>query len=60
FRDALVADTPSPITYAGPKPQEILDEDMIYEVFPLDVKSRKVWIAQFSDFFQTKGIPESE
>ncbi|MGD2296007.1 MAG: pitrilysin family protein, partial [Candidatus Aminicenantes bacterium] len=48
FRDALVADTPSPITYAGPKPQEILDEDMIYEVFPLDVKSRKVRIAQVS------------
>jgi zinc protease len=60
LRDALVADTPSPIKYAGPKPQEILDEDMIYEVFPLRVKSDKVRIAPASEFFRTKGIPQPE
>ncbi len=60
FRDALVADTPSPITYAGPKPQEILDEDMIYEVFPLNVKSKNIRVVLATKFFQNTGIPELE
>lgn len=60
LRDVLVADTPSPITYAGPKPQEILDEDMIYEVFPLKVKSKNIRIVPASKFFKKTGIPDSE
>ena len=60
FRDALVADTPSPITYAGPKPQDILNEDMIYEVFPLKVKSENIRIVPATKFFQKTGVPESE
>ncbi len=60
LRDLLVADTPSPITYAGPKPQEILDEDMIYEVFPLKVKSKNIRIVPASQFFKKTGIPDSE
>jgi len=60
FRDALVADTPSPITYAGPKSQEILDEDMIYEVFPLNIKSKNIRVVPATKFFQKTGLPESE
>ncbi len=60
LRDVLVADTPSPITYAGPKPQEILDEDLIYEVFPLNVKSKNIRVVPASQFFQKTGIPNSE
>ncbi|MCJ7580886.1 MAG: insulinase family protein [Candidatus Aminicenantes bacterium] len=60
FRDALVADTPSPITYAGPKSQEILNEDMIYEVFQLNVKSKNIRVVPASRFFQKTGIPDSE
>ncbi len=60
FRDALVADTPSPIVYAGPKSQEILNEDMIYEVFSLNVKSKNIRVVLATKFFQKTGIPESE
>jgi zinc protease len=60
LRDALIANTPSPITYAGPKPQEILDEDKIYEIFPLKVVSKNVLIAPAEAFFRTAGLPKSE
>ena len=60
LRDALVADTPSPISYTGPKPQEILDEDKIYEVFPLAIKSGKVRIAPATQFFRNPGVPKTE
>jgi zinc protease len=60
LRDALIANTPSPISYAGPKPQKILDEDMLYEVFPLDLKSGNVRIAPALEFFRKPGVPKSE
>lgn len=60
LRDALVADTPSPIKYTGPKSQEILDEDMIYEIFPLRVKSKNIRIVPASQFFKKTGVPETE
>ena len=60
LRDVLVADTPSPITYSGPKPQEILEEDMIYEVFPLKVKSKNIRVVPASKFFKKTGVPDSE
>lgn len=60
LRDVLVADTPSPIKYAGPKSQEILDEDMIYEIFPLRVKSKNIRIIPASQFFKKTGVPETE
>lgn len=61
FRDALVANTPSPITYANPNmPKEILEEDLIYQTFSLDVKPEKVRIAPAADFFQKTGLPENK
>jgi zinc protease len=59
FKNALVNNTPSPISYANPNmPKEILEEDKIYQVFPLDVKPENVRIAQATSFFQKAGIPE--
>jgi len=61
MRDALVANTPSPITYANPNmPQEILDEDLIYQAFPLDVKLEKVKTAPATEFFKKTGLPQSK
>lgn len=61
FKDALVANTPSPISYTNPNmPQKILDEDLVIQTFPLDVRPEKVRIAKASDFFQKTGVPKSE
>lgn len=58
LKEALVANTPSPITYANPNmPREILEEDLIIQNFPLNVNPDKVWIARASAFFQTVGLP---
>jgi len=59
FKDALVANTPSPITYANPDmPSAILDEDLIIQSFPLDVTPDKVRIAAAAHFFQRTGVPD--
>ncbi len=61
FKDALVANTPSPITYANPNmPAHILEEDTVIQVFPLEVKPEKVRIAPAAEFFQKTGLPQSE
>ncbi len=59
LKNALVNNTPSPISYANPNmPEEILEEDKVYQVFPLDVKPEMVRIAQATSFFQKTGVPE--
>jgi zinc protease len=58
FKEALVANTPSPISYANPNmPPEILEEDLIYQTFALDVNPEKVRIIKASEFFKKEGIP---
>jgi zinc protease len=42
FRDALVADTPSPITYRTAKPESVLKEDKEIEVFPVKVEKAEL------------------
>jgi zinc protease len=57
FKEALVANTPSPITYANPNmPPAILEEDLIYQTFDLDVDPEKVRISKASDFFKKAGV----
>ncbi len=59
LKDDLVANTPSPIKYANPNmPEKILNEDLVYQVFQLDVRPEKVRIAPASNFFQKAGIPK--
>ncbi len=61
LKNDLIANTPSPISYANPNmPQHILDEDLVIQTFPLDIKPEKIRIAKASDFFQGTGIPKSE
>jgi zinc protease len=61
LKDALVANTPSPISYANPNmPQEILDEDIVIQTFPLDLQPDKIRIAKASDFFQKTGVPKTD
>jgi zinc protease len=58
LKEAMVANTPSPITYANPNmPQEILEEDLVIQSFPLVVKPEKVRIAPNTEFFQKTGLP---
>lgn len=59
FKEALVNNTPSPITYANPNmPEDILEEDKIYQVFPLDAKPENVRVVQAISFFQKEGVPK--
>jgi zinc protease len=61
LKNDLIANTPSPITYANPNmPQAILDEDLVIQTFPLVIQPDKIRIARASDFFQKSGIPKSD
>jgi zinc protease len=51
FRDALVNNTPSPITYKTPKPAEILTKDKEIETFPLNITSGDVRIIPVGELF---------
>lgn len=51
LKEALVNNTPSPITYGSPKPEDVLEEDKIIEVFPLQVKAENVTIIKIDEVF---------
>jgi zinc protease len=51
FRDALVSDAPSPITYDAPKPREVLAEDKIISVLKLGIRPEAVRITKVEDVF---------
>ena len=51
MRDALVSNTPSPIRYTSPKPENILTEDKEIISFPLDIKAESVKIIPVADLF---------
>ncbi len=58
FKEALVANTPSPITYTNPNmPEKVLTEDLVIQEFPLDVKPENVTTVKASLFFKEPGIP---
>jgi zinc protease len=52
LRDAIVANKPSPITYNSAKPQEIMDEDKVIEVFKINVKPEEVTVVPIEKVFQ--------
>ena len=61
FKENLVANTPSPITYSNPNmPEEILREDLVIQEFPLDIKLDNVITAKASEFFIETGIPSDK
>lgn len=52
LRQSLIADSPSPITYRTPKPDEVLKEDKDIAVFPLKVSPDKIHIVKAVDMFE--------
>jgi zinc protease len=51
LKEALVADAPSPIKYATPKPESVLKEDEQIAKFPLKIKAEDVKIVPVDDLF---------
>lgn len=54
FFEALSNNSPSPVTYESPKPQEILDEDRIIEAYPLKVNRAKSRVVDAKDLFEKR------
>jgi zinc protease len=52
FFDRLANNTPSPITYDSPKPQKVLDEDKLIEVFPVKVNRAKSRVVEAKELFE--------
>lgn len=52
LKNHLVNNTPSPIKYRTPKPENILEEDKLIEVFPLKVLPENVTILKVDEVFQ--------
>src|SRR5437899_1315195 len=52
FRNAVVTNTPSPITYNSPKPKAIMDEDKTIEAYKISVKPEDVAVVVVSQIFQ--------
>ena len=49
--DAIAGETPSPITYATPKPAEVLAEDTLIEVYPLGIARDAITIVPVDEVF---------
>jgi zinc protease len=52
FRNAILSNKPSPITYNAPKPKDITDEDKIIEAYTIVVKPADVTIVPVEKIFQ--------
>lgn len=52
LKKALIENTPSPITYRTPKPEEVLKEDKIIEAFPLKVLPENIKIIKVDKVFE--------
>lgn len=51
FADALVADAPSPLTYASPKPAAIMETDKAIAAFPLKIERARIKIVPVAELF---------
>lgn len=52
LKEAILANTPSPMTYNSPKPQPILDEDKVISVYPITTKPEWVTVTPVDEVFQ--------
>jgi zinc protease len=52
LKETLVANAPSPITYASEKPAAILEEDGAISTYPLSVKPESVKIVDVEELFK--------
>jgi zinc protease len=49
--DQLAAGTPSPMTYATPKPPEVLAEDKQFEIYPLGIRRELITVIPVDQMF---------
>jgi zinc protease len=52
FRDTLLKNTPSPISYNSPKPKEITDEDKVIQAYNVNVKAQDVVVVSVAKIFE--------
>ncbi len=52
FKQELVANTPSPVTYSTPKPDAVLEEDKAIETYRLPFTADKIRIVPVEDMFR--------
>jgi zinc protease len=52
LRDAILKNTPSPITYNSPKPKDILDEDKTIETYKVNVKPEDIRAMPVTQVFE--------
>ncbi len=52
LRDAIVQNSPSPITYNAPKPKDITAEDQIIERYPIKVRPEAVTVVPVEQVFR--------
>jgi zinc protease len=52
LRDAILKNTPSPISYNSPKPNEVLDEDKIIQTYKPNVKPEDIRIIPVTQVFE--------
>jgi zinc protease len=58
LKDALVGNVSSPITYASPNmPKAVLEEDLVIQSYPLQVRPENVKVIPSAEFFEKPGIP---
>ncbi|MAT38671.1 MAG: peptidase M16 [Ectothiorhodospiraceae bacterium] len=53
FKQQLVEDVPSPISYETPKPEEVTEEDKAISTFPLPIQEESVRIIPVEDMFES-------
>jgi zinc protease len=56
FREAAVAGKPSPITYASPPPADVLEEDKLIEIYPLNLSADSIEIVPVEEVFKGKVV----
>jgi zinc protease len=52
IRDAIIRNTPSPITYNSPKPKQVTDEDKIIQEYRISVKPEDIVITPVDRVFE--------
>ena len=52
FQEAVLRNTPSPMTYTSPKPKEILDEDTVIQRYRINVKPEDVTVVPVERVFE--------
>jgi zinc protease len=52
FLDAVMSNTPSPVTYSTPASPKILEEDKLITAFPLNINAAKSKVVSAKDLFE--------